>query len=193
MGEFFVFSTFFGVLLLLFPIFVDLHLYVDILENKASFALSPFGLRMIGGYCELRKEGAAIHLTEKFAVLIPYASMRDTRKYFEVTAGFQLYRFRQVVETGGAAKISGLLLAAALQAASGATFAVLKTRHPFLRLFHGTLLADRPTLKITLMTTTVFNGLIVAIAIGKKLLEACINWIRKRRSMRSWKRQPSSS
>ncbi len=193
MGEFFVVSTFLGALLLFFPVFVDFHLYVDVRENKASFALSPFGLRIVGGYAELRREGIAIHLTEKFAILLPYAGMRDTRKYFEITYGFQLYRFRQVVETGGAEKISGLLLAAALQAAGGAAFAVLRTRHPFLELENGTLLAQTPCLKVSLMTTTVFNGLILAIAIGKKLLEALINWIRKRKSTQSWKKQPSNS
>ncbi len=193
MGEFFIWSTFFGMLLFLFPIFVGLDVYLDLRENKASFAISTFGLRVFGGYAEVRREGIAIHLTEKFALLLTYDKMGDTRKYFEVTAGFQLYKLHQIVETGGSDKIYGVLIAALLQSGGGAAFAVLRTRHPFLSLKNGTVLADAPCLKLTFETITVFNGLVLTLAITKKIMEALLNWIRNKRLTASWKKQRSSS
>ncbi len=193
MGEFFVYSFFLGTFFYLLPIFVGVDIYVNVRENKAWFALSVYGLRVFGGYAEIRKEGIAIHLTKKFAALIAYDKMGTTRKHFEITSGFQLYKFHQIVETGGADSIYGILLAAMLQSAGGATFSILRTKYPFLSLKNGTVLTEKASLKITLETITIFNGLILTLAITKKILEAIINWIRNKKLMESWKKQRSNS
>ena len=193
MGEFFVWSFFIGMFFFLFPIFLGADVYLDIRENRAYFALSFFGLRVFGGYGEVRPDGIAIHLTKKFAVFLPYDKMGDTRKYFEITDGFQLWKFHQIVETGGADTIYGILLAAILQSGGGAAFAVLRTKHPFLSLKNGTVLADQLCLKLTVETITVFNGLVLTIAFTKKTLEAILNWIRNKKLTASWKKQQSSS
>ncbi len=193
MDEFFVYGTFFGVLLFLFPIFVYIDSYADIGGNKVYFAVSLYRvLRVFGGYGELRREGIAIHLTKKYAVFLPYSKLADTRKKFEITEGFQLWRFHQVVETGGAGSVYSVLTAAAIQSASGAAFSLLRTRHPFLSLKNSAVFSEKPCLKLTTQTAIVFNGLILLTALIKKALEALINWIRKRKSTASWKRQPSN-
>lgn len=193
MGEFFIYSLFFGTLLFLFPVFVYIDAYVDIRENKCWFALSLFKfVKIFGGYLQLKKEGLVFHITEKKAVILPYKQMAPMRKKFEVTKGFQLYRFHQIVETGGEGQPSGVLIAAALQVASAQIFSVLETMHPFLSLKNGVLLTERAELKLSLQFVTVFNGLILSIAIGKKLLEAFLKWIRKKRLTASWKKQLSN-
>lgn len=193
MGEFFVYSAFFAVLLVFFPIFLTSDSYLDFFERKLWFSIGLYGVRVIGGYAELRKEGIAVHLTKKFAALIPYDKMADTRKKFEVTKGFQLYRHRQILETGGAGSVYSVLLAGLIQAVTGGTFNVLKTLHPFLNLGGNTLLADRAQLKLTFETTVVFNGFVLLIAFAKKLTEAFIQWIRKRKSTASSSALRSSS
>ncbi len=194
MGEFFVYSLFFGTLLFLFPIFVYLDAYADVAENKCYFSLSLFKyLKVFGGYLQFKKEGIVFHLTKKKAVILPYRQIAPMRKKFEITKGFQLTRFHQIVESGGEGSPAGVLFASALQVLSGQTFSVMQTLHPFLSLKNGVLLREERTFKITLQAATVFNGLILSIAIGKKLLEAFLKWIRKKRSTASWKKQPSSS
>lgn len=193
MGEFFVYSFFFGVLGFLFPIFVYADGYADIKENKLWFSFSLYKyIKVFGGYVQIRKEGIVFHLTKKKAVILPYGQMLDTRKKFEITKGFQLYRFHQIVETGGADQPYGVMIAAALQTAGGQIFSVLKTAHPFLSLKNGTLLTEENGLKISVQVVTVFNGLVLTIAFAKKILEALINWIRKKRSTASWKKQQSN-
>ena len=114
------------------------------------------------------------------------------RKRFEITQGFQLYRFHQIVETGGEGNPTGVVIGAALQALSAQIFSVMQTNHPFLSLKNGVLLTETPNLKLTVQAVTIFNGLILSIAFGKKLLEAFLNWIRKKRLTASWKKQPSN-
>ena len=181
MGELFVYSAFLGTLFFLFPVFVYVDAYVDAAENKCWFALSLFKVfKIFGGYLQIKKEGLVFHITKKKAVIVPYKQMAPMRKKFEVTKGFQLYRFHQIVETGGEGSPQGVMIAAVLQSLSSQIFSVLQTLHPFLSLKNGVLLTENPRLKLSLQFVTVFNGLVLSIAIGKKILEAFLNWIRKK-------------
>ena len=193
MGELFVYSAFLGTLLFFFPVFVYLDTYVDVRENKCWFALSLFKFfKVFGGYLQIKKEGLVFHITQKKALILPYKQMAPMRKKFEVTKGFQLYRFHQIVETGGEGEPSGVFIGALLMTLGGQIFSAMHTLHPFLSLKNGVLLTETPNLKLSVQAVTVFNGLILSIAIGKKLLEAFLNWIRKKRSTASWKKQPSN-
>ena len=193
MGELFIYSAFFGTLFFLFPVFVYIDAYVDVAENKCWFALSLFKfIKIFGGYAQIKKEGIVFHITKKKAIILPYKQMAPMRKKFEITKGFQLYRFHQIVETGGEGKPSGVFIAAILQSISGQIFSIMQTNHPFLSLKNGVLLTENPRLKLSLQFVTVFNGLVLSIAIGKKILEAFLNWIRKKRLTASWKKQPSN-
>ena len=193
MGEFFVWSTFAGFLFTFFPVFLWLDTYVDIPKNRAWFSLSLYRhIKIFGGYGQLDREGVAIHLTKETAVFIPYDKMADTRKKFEITKGFQLWRFLQTVETGGADSIGGIIIAAALQSLGGGTFACLRTRHPFLSLKNDTLLGEKACLKLSVEAATVFNGFVLGMAFTKKALEAILKWIRKRRSTAFLKKQRSN-
>ena len=192
MGELFVISFFLGMLFFLFPVFVYTEGYLDIRENKAWFSIRLYKrFKIFGGYGQVGKEGIALHLTPKKAVIFYYDQMGDTRKRFEITDGFQLYRFHIIVETGGSQSPAGVLIASALQSIGSATFAVLRTKHPFLSLKNGTVLTEQPCLKVSLQTVTVFNGLVISMAFAKKILEAFINWIRKKRLTASSKKQRS--
>ena len=133
-----------------------------------------------------------MHLSKKKAVFLPFAKMSDTKKMFEITQGFQLWEFHQVVETGKVTSPYSVFTASALQSLSGGIFAYLQTRYPFLSLKNSVLLREDACLKITLKTSVMFNGLVLAIAIAKKLLEAWINWIRRKKSTRYSKKQPNN-
>ena len=194
MGEFFVYSFFFGMLLFFFPVFFYVDGYLDARERKCYFALSLYKhIKIYGGYAQLIRDGIAVHLTKKTAVVLSFKDMMTSgKKHFEVTKGFQLYRFHQILEVSGAERPYGVMLAAFIQMVSAQTFSVLKTAHPFLSLKNSTVLVHRPTLKVTLQASMVFNGFVLSMALTKKLLEAVINWIRKRKLTASWKKQPSN-
>lgn len=175
MDEFFIYGTFIGVFLLFVPIFVYVDTYADVRGNKLWFSLSLYKyFRIFGGYGELRREGIAVHLTKKFAAVVPYENLANTRKKFEITKGFQIWRFHQVIETGGANSVYSVLLAAAIRSASGAAFSFVRTRYPFVSLKNSALFAEEPCLKLSTQTAFVFNNLVLLVAITKKILEALI-------------------
>ena len=161
MGEFFIISAFVGALLFLFPLYVSVEAHLDVKENKCWFRISLYRhLKILGGYGQLIKDGIALHITKKKAIFIPYAKMADTRKKFEITQGFQLMRFHQIIETGGAESIYGIMLGAVSNSIAGSVFSILQTKYPFVSLKNNLLLTNRTELKVTLQSEVVFNGLV---------------------------------
>ena len=93
--------SFVGFLSFLFPIFLNVNAFVDGKEKKGCFGIYLFRFfKIYGGYATLYKEGIAFHLTKKKAVLLPYKELGNTRKKFEITDGFQVYSYHQIVEIG---------------------------------------------------------------------------------------------
>ncbi len=193
MSEFFIVFAFIGTLLFLFPLYVSIDAHLDFKENKCWFYIGLYrNIKIFGGYGQLTKDGIALHITKKKAIFIPYGKMADTRKKFEITQGFQLMKFHQIIETGGADSMYGIMLGAISSSVAGSVFSVLQTRHPFLSLKNNLLLTNRTQLKVTLQSEVVFNGLVISVALIKKILEALIKWIRTNKLITLWKKRQNT-
>ena len=98
---FFILSTLVGVILLFFPIYLELDAHYDM--NKRKFAFAVFGykwLKLLGGYIATYPGGLAIHLSQKKAILIPYSQLNSERKRFSIVRTFRLRAFIFTTETG---------------------------------------------------------------------------------------------
>ena len=194
MGEFFVYSFFFGELFTFFPVFVYADFYLGVAANKGWFSLSLYHrLRLLKGYAQLRREGIVFHLTKKKAFILPFAEMSSARKKFEITQGFQPWRFHQVLEMGGAEDVRMCMIAAAIRAFGGALYGIAKEKYATISLQNNVILYEESRLRVSVQTATVFNGLVLSMALGKTILEGIIEWMRKKRSTASWKRRQRSS
>lgn len=190
MGEFFIVATFSSAVLFVFPLYVSIDAHLDLKENKCCFYIGLYRhVKILGGYGRLEKDGIALHLTKKKAIFIHYGNMADTRKKFEITKGFQLVQFHQTIETGGANSMFSIVLGAVNSALTGSIFSVLQTRHPFLSLKNNLLLTNRSELKVTFHGEVVFNGIVIATTLIKKISEAIIIWIRTKKSTAFWKKR----
>ena len=194
MGEFFVYSFFFGALFTFLPVFVYADFYLDVAVNKGWFSLSLYHrLRLLKGYAQLRREGIVFHLTKKKAFILPFAEMSSARKKFEITQGFQPWRFHQVLEMGGAEDVRMCMIAAAIRTFGGALYGIAKEKYATISLQNNVILYEESRLRVSVQTATVFNGLVLSMALGKTILEGIIEWMRKKRSTASWKRRQRSS
>lgn len=194
MGEFFVYSFFFGALFTFFPVFVYADFYLDVAANKGWFSLSLYHrLRLLKGYAQLRREGIVFHLTKKKAFILPFAEMSSARKKFEITQGFQPWRFHQVLEMGGAEDVRMCMIAAAIRTFGGALYGIAKEKYATISLQNNVILYEESRLRVSVQTATVYNGLVLSMALGKTILEGIIEWMRKKRSTASWKRRQRSS
>ena len=180
--------SFVGFLSFLFPIFLNLNAFVDGKEKKGCFGIYLFRFfKIYGGYATLYKEGIAFHLTKKKAVLLPYKELGNTRKKFEITDGFQVYSYHQIVEIGNRENVGGAVLAAAfIESLAGALFARFFAEKKYLSLKSGVMLTpESDTLKVSVSMTAIFNLLVLSMASTKILLEKVIEYERKRKKQKS--------
>ena len=158
---------------LLFPVFVNIYLYGDKADGKLGFAFYLFGtFRILSGYAALYTGGIALHLTDKKAILLPYKEILSARKKFEITKGFSVCRYRQVIELGGAQNTAGAL-AAGLVLRKATDLAFLIVRHRSDVVLEGDILVDinREGMRAAVSAVVAFNLLIVLFAAFKIFLE----------------------
>ena len=89
MGEFFVYSFFFGALLTFFPVFVYIDFYLDAASNRGWFSLSAYHrLRLMKGYAQLKQYGILFHLTKKRRIYCRFPKWRVRGKNLKSRKGF---------------------------------------------------------------------------------------------------------
>lgn len=88
-------------LLLFFPIYLQMDGHYDMNRRKFAFGVYLYGrLRVLGGYVGVYPGGIAVHVSEKKAYLIPYNQMNSERKRFSFMRTFRLVSFVLTTETG---------------------------------------------------------------------------------------------
>lgn len=103
MGRFFlVLGVLVALTVLLFiPIFLETDAHYDMNRRKFTFAVYLYKfIKLIGGYASTYQGGIALHVSEKKAILIPYAQMNNERKKFSFLKTFRLRSLILTTETG---------------------------------------------------------------------------------------------
>lgn len=193
MSEPFFWIFFATIVLLIVPIWVNIHAHFDVLERKIWFSIRLFHvIKLLGGYILLTNEGFAIHVSKKKALIFPYTQLFTMRKQFEITNGFQLLRLRFTIETNGAERMYGVAIATGLRIIGDVLYPILQTKYPLLSAKNYILLSDKKIFTISMEMVTAFNFVILIIAIIKKILEGILQWIRERKSTALWKKRQNN-
>jgi len=183
MSEPFFYATIGLLLLILVPIAVRLDGYADFGNNKYCFSMRLYGkLTLLGGYAQLKPNGIVVHISDKKAIYMKYLQMMSAREKFEIFQGFRMTEFRQILELKSAEGQCNYLAAMLFLVTNSVACSLLKARYPHLSLKNDLLLTESGDTKLTVSAVTVFNFAILIVAIGKKLMEALINWNRERKS-----------
>lgn len=92
---------FFVVLAIFFlPIVLEGNLYYDVHRKKCIFSLRLYRrIPIAGGYLATYVGGLAFHVSEKRAVLLPYAEWKEEQKRISVLKLFRLRSLRAQIET----------------------------------------------------------------------------------------------
>ena len=182
MSSFLLFSALSAVVQLLFPMFLHVIVYVDAAQRKIYFSLHILRIfKVYGGYATLYREGIAFHLTDKKALLLPYAEMLETRNKFgfKITRGFYLYAFSSVAEIGAKSEPAAAILAAALLQAAGVIASETVAKRKKCTSFKSDVIvyAGRDCVKASIRIILVFNFLAVILAAVKIILQTIVGKI----------------
>ena len=89
------------ILLLFFPVYVELNAHYDMNRRKFAFGLYAYKIfKLIGGYIATYTGGIAMHLRKNKAILVPYSQMDSERKRFSFIRTFRLKKLITTIETG---------------------------------------------------------------------------------------------
>ena len=180
--------AFVGFTFFLFPIFINLNAFVDIGQKKGCFGIYLMRfIKIFGGYATLYNQGIVFHLTKNKAILLPYRELTNTRKKFEITEGFQVYSYHQIIEIGSKQHTAGALFAVALiESLAGALYSRWFAKKKYLSLKNGAILMPHSdVLKISVNTVAVFNVLVLTMAAIKIVLERILEYERTRKKQKS--------
>ncbi len=184
MENFFVVGCFISLFFLFFPMFTQLIVFFDINTGKLCFSLYLFKfIKIYGGYVTLCDKGLVFHLSLTNAVLLPWQEILAQKKKLEITKGFQIVEFSQIIELGnGINADTKILLSTVSTILSNIILSISKEKKNFIDYKSGTLLlhsADKVKLNVSI--TAVYNGLVLIIALCKILIQKVINYGNRRK------------
>lgn len=180
-------SYFIGIVILaavfLFPIFINGYVFWDSEKKKAGFAVYLAGIvKLLSGYAQLYGEGIAFHITRKTAILLPYADILAARKKFEITRGFVICRYRQIIELGGENyAAAAVALSLIMRKITDLVFRFLQRKKDVNLGGDVVLDMNRSGVRVTVSAVIAFNLLILAVAAVKIILERILEYGRKRK------------
>lgn len=190
MSGFFLFSTLTTVVQLLFPMFLNVTLFLDAQGRKMYFSLYILRIfKVYGGYATLYDKGIAFHLTKNRAVLLPFAEILDARNKieFKLTRGFYLYAFSGVAELGARSEpAAAILTAALLQTAAGIAAGTIIKRKKCTSFKNDVIVyPDKDCVKASVRIILVFNFLAVILASAKIILQTILGKINEYKRSRA--------
>ena len=168
-----------ALLLAFVPIWVTFDSHLDGNARKLFFGVRLYGkLRLLGGYIEPRREGIAVHLSRKKALLVAYEKLLRTKPDLNKLHGFHLKEVLSVTETG--AEAGDLLLAALLLCIGNAAGAAVRER---CALRSDVLISTG--FRLTARLKVEFTLFAVLVLLIKLALEAFVAWKEERKSTTS--------
>lgn len=84
--------------ILIFPIFFGANIRFNLEEKRIFAVIKLFGVKVFTFYIDILSEGLIIHLTKKYAVIVPFAKIFDVRKKVEPLKDYHIIRFSSVIE-----------------------------------------------------------------------------------------------
>ena len=172
---------------LAFPIHMRIDVYADIKAKKAYFALYLFRtIKVYGGYITFLRKAVAFHLSDRKALLIPYNSMMESGKKFEITKGFFVLQYRQVTEIGSPENAHLAILGAVMSQISAGVIAGLLAEKRGCKSCSGDVILreDESCLNFSAFASLLFNFAILLLAGSRLVLRKISEVINEKRKDR---------
>ncbi len=169
---------------IIFPIFFSLKGYFSSEDKKLYYSLYIYGfIKINSGYIELIKEGIALHLTNKKAIVINYKSLLGFRKNIEPLKDYHVISLKTLTEIGVKDKIFSYSCGAFIfQYIDSFIKWFLYNKKPYLEYDNRlSLFEGEEFIKFFIQTKIVFNILMILISIIKIVMEKIIYASKKRK------------
>lgn len=144
------------------------------------FCLKIFSkIKILSGYIQFIKDGIAIHLTEKKAIIIPYLIKFDLQKTYKLAKEYNVTSFCSIIEYGNFDLIKNTKVAIVHNSINNLICPIIHDRKQYLKIKNDLVLYNTNTKpKITIKFVLLFNLVSIISTLIKIILEK-ISWIEK--------------
>ena len=81
-------------ILLIFPVFLCINVKYKKEYKKLFYHVDIFSIKVLNGYIEIVKEGIAIHLTKRKAIIIPFKNMLEMRNKIRPLKDYHIIKLK---------------------------------------------------------------------------------------------------
>ena len=166
------------VFVLIFPIFINLYLLLDINMKKAYFSIYLYDvIKVLGGYAQVIKSGFAFHLSEKKAIILPFRSFFGIKQNYNLTNNFKIISFSNCLEIGNNNDLFvTLYLGYTLNIVAEKLFKIIRYNRNGLKLHNDiNIYTENDLLKTSCKSIVVFNLLSIISLLIKLILRKITN------------------
>ncbi len=154
---------------LIFPIFFNIDIKYNKADKKVFYRINIFKITILNGYVELIKEGIAIHLTKRKAIIIPFNKMFEMRNKVKPLKDYHIIKLKLNIKFGIE---ESMIVPIALSFLSNYVLQVVKwflfNKKPYVKLLTNfSVYENDDVLDLVTNATVVFNLLMVVISFIK--------------------------
>ena len=170
-------------ILIIFPIFLNIKIFFSWEIKKLFFLINIFGIKCLSGYFEILSDCIAIHLTDKFAIIIPLKNLLGMRTRVKPLKDYHFVKFNSTIEIGSKESlISNFAFAFIINYFYNFTLWFLSNSKPYINFNNKiNLYQDNKKLNIIIDSTVIFNILMVLISIIKIIMEKIVYAFRNKK------------
>lgn len=161
------------IIFFIFPIFLTTYVYFDTSKMHTYFCLKIFSkIKILSGYIQFIKDGIAIHLTEKKAIIIPYLIKFDLQKTYKLAKEYNVTSFCSIIEYGNFDLIKNTKVAIVHNSINNLICPIIHDRKQYLKIKNDLVLYNTNTKpKITIKFVLLFNLVSIISTLIKIILE----------------------
>ena len=157
---------------LIFPIFLGVKINLSKERKRLEFCFKIFRIKIICGYAEIIKEGIIIHLTKKFAFIVPFHKIFDMRKKVEPLKDYHFIKMNYLLDIGSQNNATNpVVMAVLVNYFSNHLKWFLNNRKPYVSTENViNVYIDQDRFELPLDATVIFNLLMILLSAIKILV-----------------------
>lgn len=170
-------------LFLIFPLFVSVKIFYCNQHKKLYFALNLFSFTIVSGYVEQINEGFAIHLTENYALIVPYKSFLGIKSRIKPLKDYHFIKLKYNIDLGMKENlIDSVSIAFVLNYVYTMINFFTIQKKPYVNLNQSiNVFEDKNIFNVTIDLLVIFNLLMIVLSLIKILVEKIIYEFRNKK------------
>ena len=170
--------------ILIFPIYINTNCFINKESKKIFFKIDAFKIiKIVGGYISFYKQGLAIHISEKKALLIPFKNFIGIKEKVKPLKDYHFIKFNSLIEIGTYDNLIFPIVFSNIYAWHNNLLGrILYNKKPYIDYRNDVnIIENENSLNVYVKLVTILNLLMILISLIKIITEKILNAINRKK------------